>query len=289
MSLVLMLAVASSFGLKAQSMRWVLYSGFGLLALAVVSGFVAFGAAAFVRKARREAYQLRLSTLCQVLEHTLNVLRSLNNNYFLPNGQLVSEPIVGRYYHCYSVVMLATMVPLFHHLIERASHSAACKHVAGLEHLLRGVNISSDTATQGLPPVDGVLRYWSMWCAGTWRLDKGRRFSHCYDDVDWNVGVLGLEYEPYYGGSDHLRITSGTLPDGSPACERINSIDKQAKKLVAELLAGVAELPSLGKYRAAVKHMFMAANLSHMMPPSIRTARADAAGLYYGSLLQQRL
>jgi hypothetical protein len=114
-------------------------------------------------------------------------------------------------------------------------------------------------------------------------------------NVEWNVGIVGLEYVPYHGGRQYLLITSGTLPDGSQARERIISIDAQALRLVIELLAGVAQPRSLNEpnepvigsktgdapvlqhpkceYRAAVKRMFMAANLSHMMPPSIRTAR----------------
>jgi hypothetical protein len=314
MWLVLMLAVVNSFGLKAQGMRLVLLTGFGFLALAVGSSFVAFGAAAFLmspsnkeipyaviwilccftlaaaawliwlvrvvqRRARRDAYRERLCRLCQMLTRSMHALRSLNNSYFLSTDEVVGDVFLLQYFHFYAAVMLATVIPLFHHFLEEAPAHVASKHVAELLQLLRGVKPAGYTAAQHQqrPQAHGLLRYWSGWLADCQHFDRCHAAGIDIDDTcracQWDVGVIGLQCERYSGGRQHLLITGGSLPcTGRSVLPQVLKIDQCARDLVCELLTAGSRPASLGLYRGQVKLLFMHANLSHMMPPSIRLA-----------------
>jgi hypothetical protein len=171
--------------------------------------------------------------------------------------------------------MLATVIPLFHHVLEEASSHIASEHVVELKRLLRGVKPTAYFVA-GQPQAaqaDGVLRYWALWCSLCKGLADRDPYCCTCDECEWDVGVIDMEFKRYSGGCDHLLITGGRLPSRNPVCPQIARIDACAKALVRDLLTAGSQPASLGKYRGEVKHLFMEANLSHMMPPSIRTAR----------------
>eukprot|EP00775_Hariotina_reticulata_P008587 gene8587-8769_t len=309
MSLVVLIAVGNSFGWKAQEMMWVLHSGFVLLALAALSAFAAFAAAARVlspshglllkaiisilvvaialtavwlwrllaivqAKSRRDAYNENLQKLARVLKELLNNLRALNNSYVTVEGVVIGDIILAHYFNCYTVLMLVTLMPLFEQFVKQVEQIKARRvywrqGVADLVICLRRLTF-----------------YWKLWVSTTFPPHPG---------VQWDVGLEGVQYMYLPLTQFVPTVTGGTWPAAAVTNKRETSVlfkgdkpdrsismrspahcmvslESAASMLISELLAGEASEATAKQYLGRVKCMFLWANLSAMMPDSVRAA-----------------
>jgi hypothetical protein len=305
MSLVLFIAVGSAFGHKAQGMRIFVSTGFSMLVLAVVAAFMAYGAAAFIispdaklrgpvigilivvpivsiavialvvagvrRKARLDAYKQRLATLHGAASQALNMVRTLNSCYFRSSlaeeycVDFVGDASEARYFLQYSIIMGATLIPLFHHFLATLRQHNLC---STLEEDINAVaNLLHKIGRR-----DGLHDYWQRWCDLSNELEAPALAQHFAVCDPWDVGVSGVRYRAS-DGIAYPHITESAQPDVAHLFEEL---DRTARPLVMCLLEPAPSSRGLSDfvaaYRRQVKLIFTIAKLTPMMPPSIRDA-----------------
>lgn len=217
-------------------------------------------------KARCDAYHARLKTLACVLQQLLNAVRILNNSYLTAECVPVGDVVLGHYYHCYAILMLASLMPLF---------KAFVTQVRQLRH-------QNHFWQEGLQEVEDVLsrlvNYWDLWVGTTVWL---------HPNVTWDVGIDQI-YLMHTPGAILPTVTDGTWPPSCPAGQRgvpchvapcFEELERTAATLVSDLLTAAPTHAVAAqrrghhsKYLGQVKCMFLWANLSPMMPDNVRTA-----------------